>query len=402
MLDDVQKLIRQVGLNLGLNKKVIEDLISPNAEHQFDIELKNGKTYKAFRVQHNNKNGPYKGGVRFHANVTLDEVRALSTLMSLKTAAVGLPLGGGKGGVAVDPKNLSKDELEEISRKYVQGLHKHIGPDKDIPAPDVNTNSTIIDWMVNEYEKLTGDDSHASFTGKSIKNGGSLGRDAATGRGGVIAFSELLKLLGKDKDKITYAIQGYGNVGQFFATISQNNHNNWQLRAVSDSGAVVYSPSGLHAQELAKFKSDGGRFSDFKKSGVEHLKPDDFINLDVDVLVLAALEDAVNEDNMHEVRAKYIVELANGPVTNKAYNFLTKKDLVIIPDVIANAGGVVVSYLEWKQNKEKSHWSERKVNTELNKYITQAVDNMFNTSKSKKVPLKEAALMAALNNMVSK
>jgi glutamate dehydrogenase (NAD(P)+) len=402
MLDDVQKLIRQVGLNLGLNKKVVEDLISPNAEHQFDIELKNGKTYKAFRVQHNNKNGPYKGGVRFHANVTLDEVRALSTLMSLKTAAVGLPLGGGKGGVAVDPKNLSKDELEEISRKYVQGLHKHIGPDKDIPAPDVNTNSTIIDWMVNEYEKLTGDDSHASFTGKSIKNGGSLGRDAATGRGGVIAFSELLKLLGKDKDKITYAIQGYGNVGQFFATISQNNHNNWQLRAVSDSGAVVYSPSGLHAQELAKFKSDGGRFSDFKKSGVEHLKPDDFINLDVDVLVLAALEDAVNEDNMHEVRAKYIVELANGPVTNKAYNFLTKKDLVIIPDVIANAGGVVVSYLEWKQNKEKSHWSERKVNTELNKYITQAVDNMFNTSKSKKVPLKEAALMAALNNMVSK
>jgi glutamate dehydrogenase len=401
MLDDVQKLIRQVGLKLGLDEQTIEELIKPNAEHVFDIELKNGNTYKAFRVQHNNKNGPYKGGIRFHPNVSLDEVRALSTLMSLKTAAVGLPLGGGKGGVAVNTKSLSKEELEELSRNYVRGLHKYIGPDKDVPAPDVNTNSTVIDWMVDEYENLTGDSSHASFTGKSIGKGGSLGRDAATGRGGVIAFSELLKLQGKEKEKITYAVQGYGNVGQFFATISQINQQNWQLNAASDSSAVVFSPLGLDAKDLAEFKNGGGRFSDYHQTGVKILDTNEFMKLSVDVLVLAALEDAINSGNMKDIKAKYIVELANGPVTNEAYDYFNKKGVVILPDVIANAGGVVVSYLEWKQNKENSHWSEQKVNVELEKYMTKAVRQMYNTAKTKNVPLKEAAFMSALKNLLS-
>jgi len=400
MLEGVRKLIRETGAKLGLDEKVIEDLISPNAEHTFDIELKNGKTFKAFRVQHNNQNGPYKGGIRFHENVTLDEVRALSTLMSLKTAAVGLPLGGGKGGVAVNPRNLSKEELEELSRKYVQGLHKHIGPDQDVPAPDVNTNAGVIDWMVDEYEKITGDSSHASFTGKSLGNGGSLGRDTATGRGGVIAFSELLKLLGKEDDKITYAVQGYGNVGQFFAVVAQKEQPNWQLNAASDSGAVVYSENGLDAKDLAKFKEGGGRFTDYKKLGVEVLKPEEFVSLEVDVLVLAALEDALNEENMEQVKAKYIVELANGPITNKAYEYLVAKDAAIMPDVIANAGGVVVSYLEWKQNKEKSHWSEQQVNEDLEKYISKAVKQMYRTAQAEKVPYKEAALIAALKNLL--
>jgi glutamate dehydrogenase/leucine dehydrogenase len=328
MLEGVHKLIKQVGSDLGLDEQTIEDLIKPNAEHIFDIEIKNGKTYKAFRVQHNNKNGPYKGGVRFHENVTLDEVRALATLMSLKTAAVGLPLGGGKGGVAVNPKNLSKEELEELSRKYVQGLHKHIGPDKDVPAPDVNTNSTVIDWMVDEYENLTGDTSHASFTGKSLGKGGSLGRDSATGRGGVMAFSKLLQLLNRDKAKLTYAVQGYGNVGQFFATISQKEQPNWQLNAASDSSGVLYSKNGLDAKQLAEYKAKGGRFSEFKKSGVDVLQPNEFVKLDVDVLVMAALEDAVNAENAEDVKAKYIVELANGPISNEAYEYLSKKVLL--------------------------------------------------------------------------
>jgi glutamate dehydrogenase/leucine dehydrogenase len=401
MLQDIHKLIKQVGSNLGLDDKTIEELISPNDEHIFDIELENGKTYKAYRVQHNNQNGPYKGGVRFHENVSLDEVRALATLMSLKTAAVGLPLGGGKGGVAVNPKNLSKEELEELSRKYVQGLHKYIGPDQDVPAPDVNTNATIIDWMVDEYEKLTGDTSHASFTGKSIDKGGSLGRDTATGRGGVIAFSKLLKLLGKNGSKVTYAVQGYGNVGQYFATISQKEQPNWQLNAASDSGAILYSDNGLDAEDLARFKAKSGRFVDYKKAGVNIISPEKFMALDVDVLVLAALEDALNAQNMKDVKAKYIVELANGPITNEAYEYLNAKGVLILPDVIANAGGVVVSYLEWKQNKENSHWSEEKVNDELKKYISKAVKQMYETAESNKVPLKEAALMAALNNLLS-
>jgi glutamate dehydrogenase/leucine dehydrogenase len=401
MLDGVQKLIKEVGSNLGLDEQTIEDLIKPNAEHIFDIELKNGNTYKAFRVQHNNKNGPYKGGVRFHENVTLDEVQALATLMSLKTAAVGLPLGGGKGGVAVNPKSLSKEELEELSRKYVQGLHKHIGPDQDVPAPDVNTNATVIDWMVDEYEKLTGDSSHASFTGKSLSKGGSLGRDAATGRGGVIAFSKLLKLLGKDQQKLTYAVQGYGNVGQFFATISQKELSNWQLNAASDSSAVLYAKDGLDAKALAEHKEKGGRFADYNQPGIDKLALSEFASLDVDVLVLAALEDAVNAGNMKSIKANYIVELANGPITTEAYKYLSGKGIEILPDVVANAGGVVVSYLEWKQNKENKKWSEQKVNEELEKYISKAVEQMQSTAKSSNVPLKEAAFMAALNNLLS-
>jgi glutamate dehydrogenase len=401
MLEGVHKLIHQAALNLGLDEQTIEALIKPDAEHIFDIELESGKSFKAYRVQHNDQNGPYKGGVRFHDQVTLDEVRALATLMSLKTAAVGLPLGGGKGGVAVNPKDLSKEELEALSRKYVQGLHKYIGPDKDIPAPDVNTNAGIIDWMVDEYEKLTGDTSRASFTGKSIEKGGSLGRDAATGRGGVIAFSELLKLLGKDT-KITYAVQGYGNVGQFFATISQKEQLNWQLNAASDSGAVVYSNSGLDAENLAEFKSNAGRFADYRNSGTNILQPEEFVNLDVDVLVLAALEDALSKENMKGVKAKYIVELANGPITNEAYEYLNDKGVLILPDVIANAGGVVVSYLEWRQNTEGARWSEGKVNKELEKYISDAVAQMYQTAKSQKVPLKEAAFINALKNLLPK
>jgi glutamate dehydrogenase/leucine dehydrogenase len=401
MLDGVHKLIKEVGSNLGLDEQTIEDLIQPNAEHIFDIELKNGNTFKAFRIQHNNKNGPYKGGVRFHENVTVDEVQALATLMSLKTAAVGLPLGGGKGGVAVNPKNLSKEELEELSRKYVQGLHEHIGPDQDVPAPDVNTNATVIDWMVDEYEKLTGDSSHASFTGKSLSKGGSLGRDSATGRGGVIAFSKLLQLLGKDQQKLTYAVQGYGNVGQFFATISQKEQSNWQLNAASDSSAILYAKNGLDAKALAEHKEKAGRFSDYKQTGVDKLELSEFASLDVDVLVLAALEDAVNTANMKSIKAKYIVELANGPITTEAYKYLSGKGIDILPDVVANAGGVVVSYLEWKQNKEDKKWSEQKVNEELEKYISKAVVQMQSTAKSKKVPLKEAAFMAALSNLLS-
>jgi glutamate dehydrogenase (NADP+) len=401
MLEGVHKLIKQVGSDLGLDEQTIEDLIKPNAEHIFDIEIKNGKTYKAFRVQHNNKNGPYKGGVRFHENVTLDEVRALATLMSLKTAAVGLPLGGGKGGIAVNPKNLSKEELEELSRKYVQGLHKHIGPDQDVPAPDVNTNSTVIDWMVDEYENLTGDTSHASFTGKSLGKGGSLGRDSATGRGGVMAFSKLLQLLNSEKAKLTYAVQGYGNVGQFFATISQKEQPNWQLNAASDSSGVLYSQKGLDAKQVAEYKAKGGRFSEFKQSGVDVLQPNEFVKLDVDVLVMAALEDAVNAENAEGVKAKYIVELANGPISNEAYEYLSKKGVIILPDVVANAGGVIASYLEWKQNKENEHWSEQKVNDQLKEYISKAVTQMYNTAETKKVPLKEAAFMAALNNLFS-
>jgi glutamate dehydrogenase/leucine dehydrogenase len=399
MLDDVHKLITDASRKLGVDEKTLNELIEPNAEHVFEIELGRDK-YKAFRVQHNNQNGPYKGGVRFHENVSLDEVKALATLMSLKTAAVGLPLGGGKGGIAVNPKNLSKKDLEQLSRKYVQHLHPHIGPDKDVPAPDVNTNATIIDWMVDEYEKLTDDSSHASFTGKSMDKGGSEGRTAATGRGGVIVLRELLKHLSKDKQKIKYAVQGFGNVGQFFALTAEEDQPNWQLVAVSDSKATLYSKDGLGADELAKIKLSGGSFSGYAEPSVQKKKPEDIIGLEVDVLVLAALEDAVNESNMKDIKAKFIIELANGPITSKAFSYLTAQGLVVVPDVVANSGGVIVSYLEWQQNKLSEHWTEQEVNKKMEKYLVDAVKKMYEDSKKENIPLKEAAIVVALKNLL--
>ena len=399
MLETAHGLIRKAGKKLGLSKSEIADLIKINAEHQFEIKLSSGKKFKAYRIQHNNKLGPHKGGIRFHPQVNLDEVRALATLMSLKTAAVGLPLGGGKGGVAVDPKKLNQQELEELSREYVRYLKPHIGPDRDVPAPDVNTNSLIIDWMVDEYEKLAGDKSKASFTGKSIKNGGSLGRVAATGRGGVIAFQQLLKHLKASDKSLTYAVQGFGNVGAFFAMIVEEERPQWRLIAASDSSGVVYAKSGLSAEKLNDFKKRGGRFSDYK--GVDVLEPDEIINSDVDVLVLAALEDAITEKNMEQVKTKYIVEMANGPINEAAHNYLTSQGILILPDIIANAGGVIVSYLEWLQNRLDEQWSEERVNKELGKYMKDAVDRMYQASIGQKVPLKEAAFMIAVKRLTS-
>jgi len=401
MLESVQDLTTRVSKKLGLDKATIDKLIEADNEHIFDIKLNNGKVFKAYRVQHDNRRGPYKGGIRFHKNVDLDEVRALATLMTLKTAAVGLPLGGAKGGVAVDPKSLTKKELEELSRKYVAHLHPHIGPDQDIPAPDVNTDMTIIDWMVDEYQKLTGDTSKASFTGKSLGQGGSLGRDSATGHGGVIAFAQLLKHLGKSDDKLTYAIQGFGNVGSFFGLIAEEEHPNWKLVAATDTSGGRYSPIGLSAKKLAEFKKGGGRFVDYQDDNATIISGDDLIALDVDALVLAALEDAITEANAPKVKAKYIVEMANGPISGPAMDYLAKKGVVILPDTIANAGGVIVSYLEWLQNKSSQHWPQAKVNQELQKYMVKAVDQIYKISVEEKMPLKEAATLAALKNLLT-
>jgi glutamate dehydrogenase (NADP+) len=400
MLETAQSLITRAANNLGLDEETTQKLIKINQEHAFTIKLDDGQSFKAYRMQHNNKRGPYKGGIRFHPDVNEDEVKALATLMSFKTAAVGLPLGGGKGGISVDPRKLSEAQLEELSRKYVQNLKDHIGPDQDVPAPDVNTNAKIIDWMVNEYEALTGDKSKASFTGKSIANGGSLGRDAATGRGGVIVLRQLLEHDSKNED-LTYAVQGFGNVGSFFATVAAKDHPSWKLVSASDSSATLYSSSGLDANELADYKEQHKSFSDYKKPGVQVLGPESIIEQDADVLVLAALGDAVNKSNQKLVKAKTILELANGPVSEDAFDYLTSQGFQIIPDIIANAGGVVVSYLEWVQNKSGEHWPEEKVNKELERYMVKASDDLFSTAKEKSVSLKEAAFINAINNLTA-
>lgn len=399
MLDDTHAFLDIAAKRLGLSDEILAKFKQADAEHAFEIQLSDGKTFQAYRVQHNNQRGPYKGGIRFHSDVSLDEVRTLATLMSLKTAAAGLPLGGSKGGVAVNPRELSREQLEEVSRKYAAALHPHIGPHKDIPAPDVNTDATIIDWMIDEYEKITGDTSHASFTGKSAARGGSAGRDAATGRGGVLALEELLALRGVDRPILTIAIQGFGNVGSFFGTVAQERHPDWRLVAASDSEAAVYNPDSLDAAALQKYKAERGRFKDYSDKGTKIIENHELLALDVDVLVLAGFENTVSDANAKAVRAEYVIEMANGPVTKGAYDYLYAHDHIVMPDIIANAGGVIVSYLEWVQNLGGEKWSEDKVNKQLTAYMKKAVRETYDYAEQEEISLKEAAFGLALEKI---
>jgi glutamate dehydrogenase/leucine dehydrogenase len=398
MLETAHALITKIGKNMGLTTKEINDLLKVDQAHEFEIKLKSGKSFKAYRVQHNNKLGPYKGGIRYHPEVNKDEVQALATLMSIKTAAVGLPLGGGKGGISVDPRHLNNSEIEELSRSYTRYLAPHIGPDKDVPAPDVNTTAKIIDWMVEEYEQATGDRSKASFTGKSLQKGGSEGREAATGRGGVIVQSRLLKLQNQQDKPFTYVIQGFGNVGSFFGLVAAKDQPKWKMIAATDSSGGVFDSSGLIPKDLDDFKRQGKKLIDFKQG--KPINNDDLLSMEVDVLVLAALGDAVTTKNMKTVKAKYILELANGPVNEAAYTYLTQKGVIVVPDVLANAGGVIVSYLEWLQNRSDEHWTEAEVNKKLADYLNKATDEIFKRAQEDDSSLKEAAFAHAIERIL--
>lgn len=398
MLKTAHNHIRSTGKKLGLTQEQIDRLLAVEAKHEFEIILKNGKKFKAFRMQHSSARGPYKGGIRFHEHVNHDEVQALATLMSFKTAAVNIPLGGGKGGVVVDPKTLSEEELEELARGYVRYLEKHIGPHKDVPAPDVNTNPQIIDWMVDEYAKLTGDKTRATFTGKSIEHGGSEGRDAATGRGGVIVLDTLQKQDGMKKD-ITFAVQGFGNVGAFFAEVVEKEHKNWKLVSATDSSGGVYDSNGLSATKLSEWKSKRKRLIDYPSGS--KITNEELISADVDVLILAALGGVVDESNQGSVKAKYILELANGPVDSTAEEGLKSRGIVVVPDILANAGGVIVSYLEWLQNLAGEHWTLEVVNKKLEEYLVPATIDIAKRAKKDKSTLKESAFAVATERLVS-
>ncbi|NCC37281.1 MAG: Glu/Leu/Phe/Val dehydrogenase, partial [Chloroflexia bacterium] len=343
--------------------------------------------FEAYRVQHNDRLGPYKGGIRFHPHVDMDEVQALATLMTIKCAAMNIPMGGGKGGVAWDPRGRSEEEIESVSRQYVRGLVDAIGPQTDVPAPDVNTNSQVIDWMVDEYEHVTGDDTHASFTGKSIANGGSEGRTAATGRGGVIALREYCAHEGIDTQGLRVAVQGVGNVGYWFAKLAEE-----------ELGATIVAVAN---SRMTKLNAEGLLVASQPEKGMidavegEVLPSEAVLSVDCDVLVLAALGDVLNAENQEQVRATAILELANGPVNAEAAELLEARGVAIIPDVLANAGGVVVSYLEWVQNLEGEHWSEAVVNQKLDEIMCAAIVPLL----EKDAPLKNAAFEAALSRL---
>lgn len=400
MLATAQETIRQAAKDLGYSDDVIEAFITPEKVHAFEVKAGN-KTFPAYRVQHNSKFGVYKGGIRFHPNVSIDEVQALATLMSIKTAAVNLPLGGGKGGVVVDPRALTKAELEELARDYARQLAPHIGSKKDVPAPDVNTNGEIMEWMLDELEKTMGTPDPGAFTGKPMHRGGSEGREAATGRGGVIVLGEYLKEHGLAGKPLTVALQGFGNVGYFFAKVLKEEFPTLKLIAVSNSKHTWHQPKGIDVTKttLPTANPRPEELEDLLDADV--LANDAIIATKADILVLAALEDAITEKNFTEVKANIIVELANGPVTKQAAAKLDHQGVITLPDIVANAGGVIVSYLEWQQNVQGEKWDEATVNKKLTNILVPATHAMLERSKTNKVSNKQAAFELALQRLLS-
>lgn len=375
-------------------KRAIELVKVPQRIIKGKIKVGN-KTFAAYRIQHNDARGPFKGGIRFHKDSSIDEARALATLMSLKCAVAGIPYGGGKGVVVVDPSKLSGDELKILSQGYAKLIGPYIGPWCDVPAPDVNTDGQIMSWMLEAYEKKIGQQAPATFTGKPLELGGSLGRTEATGQGGAYILSEYIKNKKLKSKNVTIAVQGFGNVGFYFAKIAAR--LGFKVVAVSDSSGGIYDPKGFNIDKLGKFKDEGGAFKDF---GAKHITNGELLELPVTVLVPAALENAINENNMKKISAKVILEMANGPLSSEADAFLFKKGIDIIPDILSNSGGVTVSYFEWVQNLSGYYWTKERVNTELKGIITKAFEDIDKIKKDKKVSYRNAAFLLALKRIV--
>ena len=355
--------------------------------------------FEGYRVQYNNARGPFKGGIRYHQDTDINEVRALAFWMTLKCAVVDIPMGGGKGGITVDPKKLSKTELEKLSRGWIKLMAPVIGPTVDVPAPDVNTTPEIMSWMVDEYKNITGDTSGAVITGKPIENGGSEGRNQATGLGGFYVFDSIRTKMAMP-ESCTVVIQGFGNVGGHAAEILSNNGHT--IIALSDSkGAIVLEDlsqgSSIDITKLQEYKKINGQIGGFP--GTKVITNEELLVLPCDVLIPAALENQITLENADHIRAKLIVELANGPTTPEADDILFKKNIIVIPDILANAGGVTVSTFEWEQNNKKEHWTEQEVVTRLQKIMEKETDTIFTRSNELKTDLRRASFIVALERI---
>jgi len=372
--------LRQAAGELGLSDAALGQVQTPEHVWQSTVNLTKDtgavEVLPAFRVQHNSARGPYKGGVRFHPQVNLDEVTELATLMTLKCALVDIPFGGAKGGVQVDPKLLTEAELERLARGYVQTFFNQIGPTVDIPAPDVNTTAQIMAWMADEYGQLAGLPTPAAFTGKPVEQGGSLGRDIATSLGAKYVIDALRNRL-SHASPITVAIQGSGNAGSGLARLLSQDAN-YRVVALSDSQTSVYHPAGLAVDSVLGHKRATGSLAGWSEATA--LPSSAIIDLDVDMLVLAALENAITAENVTSVKARSVVEVANGPIDDVADQALHSRGVVVVPDILANAGGVVVSYFEWLQNTTQARWSEAQVVAQLAQVMgaaTQAVSDLL-------------------------
>ena len=357
--------------------------------------------FKGFRVQHSVVRGPAKGGIRFHPNVTVDEVKALAFWMTYKCAVVGVPFGGGKGGVVVDPTSLSRNELENLSRRYFAEMSDLFGPDADVPAPDVNTNAQIMCWMFDTYSMHKKQYLPAVITGKPLELGGSEGRSEATAQGMVFTVRDACEHLNINLKKSTVAIQGFGNAGSFAAKLLHDDGT--KIIAVSDVTGAYYNPEGIDVNAALNTCRNNKTWLlkglDKNTKCEKLIDPMKLLELEVDILIPAALENQITEENAENIKAKIIAECANGPVTPGADDILERKNIFIIPDILCNAGGVTVSYLEWVQNRMGYYWSKERVNEDLEKIIIKAFDQVYDTAQKNKVNMRIAAFMLAIDRV---
>lgn len=380
---------------------LLERIKTPERIHQVSIPLVRDdgrrELYTGFRVQHNSARGPYKGGIRYHPNVCLGEVKALAGWMTIKTAVVDIPVGGGKGGITVDPRSLSTHELEGLTRAYTERIWRVIGPEIDIPAPDVNTDSQTMDWIADEFARLSGSPAPGVITGKSLAHGGSLGRDTATAQGG---FDVLEAVFAQNADTMRgmrVAVQGFGNAGANAALLFEQ--AGARTVAASDSTATVFSKVGLPIKDLVRFKAEGGRFADL--TGFDKMPSEAPLFEPVDILVPAALENQITVANAEQVKARWVLELANGPTTPEADEILEKRGIIVLPDILANAGGVVVSYFEWVQNMHSEKWMIEEVEARLAVTMRRAYEAVTALATRKKVSLRLAAYAIAIDRIAN-
>ncbi len=385
---------------LGNQARWVETLKRPKRALIVDvpIELDNGTVahFEGFRVQHNLSRGPGKGGVRYHPDVTLEEVMALSAWMTVKCAALNLPFGGAKGGIRVDPKLLSHKELERMTRRYTSEIGLIIGPQKDIPAPDVNTNGQIMAWMMDTYSMNTGSTSTGVVTGKPLHLGGSAGRVKATGRGVFVTGREAARRIGMDLNGARVAVQGFGNVGGSAAELFAQAGG--KIVAAQDHTGTIYNANGFDLADLIPHVTNTGGVAGFK--GADVMKSEEFWDVDCDILIPAALEGQINEDRARRIKARLVLEGANGPTTSKADDMLFERNILVVPDVICNAGGVTVSYFEWVQDFSSFFWSEDEINVRLDKIMVDALKKIWDTADRHRITLRTATFAVACERIL--
>jgi glutamate dehydrogenase len=397
LFTSTQEIIKEALSRLGFNDEMYELLKEPLRvlTVRIPVRMDDGsiKIFTGYRAQHNDAVGPTKGGVRFHPEVNEDEVKALSMWMTLKCGIVGLPYGGGKGGIICDPRTMSMGEIERLSRGFVRAISQIVGPTKDIPAPDVYTNSQIMAWMMDEYSRLRENDSPGFITGKPLVLGGSEGREKATAQGVTICIEEAAKKKGISLQGARVVIQGFGNAGSFLAKFM--NDEGAKVVGISDAHGALYDPNGLDIDYLLDRRDSFGTVTTLFENTISNKE---LFELDCDILVPAAISNQITEENAPNIKASIIVEAANGPTTAEATRILTERGILLVPDVLASAGGVTVSYFEWVQNNQGYYWSEEEVNEKLTKKLVDSFNKVYETSQSRRINMRLAAYMVGLRN----